>query len=163
MNARAVLSLLSIVIAASQSGCMFQSLTPIRQLTDQVRDLNDETRWARVDLAAQRVHPEYRADFLLRHRLWGHDVQIADTEATNIQISEDDETATATVSVSWYDQRTMLVFSSVIAQTYRKTDTGYMLNGERIVSGDLRLLEDPDEVAERMGGARESEPVALNR
>lgn len=127
------------------TGCMFQNLTPTRQLQDTVYQLNDETRWARIDLASQRVMPAYRARFLLAHRQWGHDIAIADIDPTHIQLGEDGEHARSLVTVTWYDQRTMELTRTVVTQQWERTDNGYMLSAETIVGGSDLLLEQIDE------------------
>ena len=137
-----VLSLLAL------PGCIFQALSPERQLTDQVHALNDEARWARIDLASERVSPEYRETFLLSHAAWGGDVQIADADLTNVTLAAGNGSATSRVSMSWYDQRTLLVSSSVLVQEWTFTENGFLLAGESIVAGDERLLDLPQEAAE---------------
>jgi hypothetical protein len=128
-------------------GCMFQNLSPTRMLTDQVQALNDETRWARVDLAADRVAPDYRTTFLASHRGWGRDIQIADAELTNVALAAGEETASSLVTISWYDLSTMEVRSSTIVQHWIKTDNGFLLDEERVTDGDEAILILPEEDA----------------
>ena len=125
-------------------GCIFQQFSATQQLTEQVYAFNDETRWARVDLAADRVAPAYRARFAVTHAQWGSRVQIADTDLTRVQLAEDEETASSIVSVSWYDSDTMIVRGSVLRQHWVSTDNGYLLDGEEIVGGDETLLHRPE-------------------
>jgi len=139
MRAISVLAVCSLMLA----GCIFQNLSSSRQLTDQVYAFNDEIRWARIDLATERVAPEYRAEFVLAHRMWGHDIQIADADMTHVQIADDSASATSLVTFSWYDERTMRLHSTVIQQRWTKTDDAFLLEGEDIVGGDETLLGDP--------------------
>jgi hypothetical protein len=138
------------VICLLLSGCIFQNLSDTRRLQDTVYQFNDETRWARIDLASQRVSPDYRARFLLAHRMWGHDIAIADVDPTNIQMAEEGDSASSQVTVTWYDQRTMELHSSVLTQHWVKTDNGYLLDSETIIGGSDDLLvppsEDPEDV-----------------
>lgn len=138
MRARHLLPIAGLLL----SGCLFQNLAPERQLQDTVYQLNDETRWARIDLASQRVHASYRAHFLLAHRAWGHDIAIADIDPTNIQIDGEGDTARSLITVTWYDQRTMLLERTVITQQWQRTDNGYQLSGETIIGGSEALLEE---------------------
>ncbi len=135
----------SVLLLSTLSGCILQNLSATRQLTDQVYALNDEIRWARIDLATERVSPEYRPAFLAQHRAWGHDVQIADSDTTHVQIADDMESATSLVTLSWYDERTMELHTSVIQQRWVKTDNGFMLDLVRVVGGEESLLEVPPE------------------
>lgn len=122
---------------------MFQSLAPTQQLTEQVYAFNDETRWARIDLAADRVAPAYRQTFAVSHAGWGSDIQIADTDLTHVQLAEDQQSASSLVSVSWYDNATMIVRASVLRQHWVHTEGGFLLDGEEIVGGDETLLRLP--------------------
>lgn len=137
--------LLALGLALGASGCIFQHMTPERQLTDQAYAINDEVRWARVDLAAQRVDPEYRATFIASHVEWGTNIQIADCDMTNVTFEDGQTQATTLVAVSWYDQRTMEVNASVVSQHWHMTENGFQLDGEDIVGGNEDLLVFPEE------------------
>ena len=162
MRALAKLSV-ACLLAFSLSGCILENLSGTRQLTDQVYALNDEIRWARIDLATERVAPDYRPTFLAQHRLWGHDIQIADSDTTHVQISDDSDSATSLVTLSWYDERTMELHTTVIQQRWVKDgDMGaFQLDLVRIVGGHPGLLEDPPEEleaeAESAGGETSSD------
>ncbi len=136
MRVSAIVPLLGLLLG----GCIFQNLTPTRQLQDTVYQLNDETRWARIDLASQRVTDDYRVHFLLAHRAWGHDIAIADIDPTNIQVDDDSEHARSLVTVTWYSQSTMELARTVITQQWNRTDNGYRLASETIVGGDEQLF-----------------------
>lgn len=145
----------SVVLLAALSsllaGCLFQSLSPTRQLSDQVYSLNDETRWGRVDLAAQRVMPAYRVSFVASRRDWGRDVAIADTEVSALVLAQDGNSATSTVEISWYDQRSMVLRGTVLRQRWAKTDAGFLLEEETVFAGDDTLLAAPEEEAGAAG------------
>ena len=47
----------------------------------------------------------------------------------------------------------MELYSTVLAQHFRKTDNGYLLDGETIVAGDDRLLLLPEEEEPTEGDA----------
>jgi hypothetical protein len=138
-------TLLLLVLGTSLSGCLLQNMGAERQLTDQVYALNDEIRWARIDLATERVSPDFRTEFLTLHRAWGHDIQIADSDCTHVQISDDSESATSLVTLSWYDQQTMEVHTSVIEQRWIKTDSGFLLDRVTVVGGEPRILATPED------------------
>ena len=146
---------LSAVLTLALGGCIFQNLSTSRQLTDQVYAFNDEIRWARIDLATERVAPDYRTEFVLAHRMWGHDIQIADADMTHVQIADDSETATSLVTFAWYDERTMRLHSTVVQQRWTKTDDNFLLAGEEIVGGDETLLADPPVETEEATAAAE--------
>ncbi|MGE0784708.1 MAG: hypothetical protein AB7S26_03395 [Sandaracinaceae bacterium] len=155
MRTRTTLALAGLLL----SGCIFQNLSSARVLQDTVYQLNDEARWARIDLASQRVTRDYRAAFLLSHRAWGHDVAIADIDATTIDMGDGEDTARSLVTVTWYDQRTMELSNTVLTQQWVRVDGSYFLDGETIVGGNEDLFEevDPEIVEEANRG-----PVAVN-
>lgn len=155
--------LLCLVLAISLSGCIFQHLSPTRKLTDQVYALNDEARWTRIDLATERVAPRYRETFLVSHRMWGHDIQIADSDTTNVHIADDLQTATSLVTISWYDQRTLELRASVLRQHWESTGDGYVLDGETVIGGDPDLLDLPEEDAEEGDSEAEDEGAIAAR
>jgi hypothetical protein len=127
------------------AACVFQRFAPTQLLRDEVEALVDESRWGRVDLASERVTSSYRGEFLSSRRDWGRDVRIADAELTNLVLAEDMNTASATIEVTWYDQRTMEVSGTVLSQRWVRDDERYMLEGETVVSGDDALLAAEDE------------------
>lgn len=151
-------SVLVAVLVLGLAGCIFDHMSPQTILTNQVYAFNDETRWARIDLAATRVAPDYRPTFLTSHAAWGTDIQIADTDLTNVTFGEGQERAVSTVAVSWYDQRTLDVRASVLAQHWVRQDTGYVLEREEIVGGDETLLALPEEDAEAPAETPEPAP-----
>jgi hypothetical protein len=142
-------------------GCMLQNLSKEERLRDSVVGYNDECRWGRIDLAAQRVMPAYRQRFRLTHHGWGRNLQIADSEIVHVETAgEDSEVAISTVIVRWYDQSTMILADSTLRQSWKKVHGGYILLEEAVVAGHPGLLEippellpDPDDAA---GGAEDA-------
>jgi hypothetical protein len=135
-------------------GCIFQRFSPTELLTQQVRSLNDETRWGQVDIAADRVEPTYRDRFMSRRDEWGTDVRIADTELSRVVVAEDLQSATSLLEITWYDQRTMEVSETVLSQHWVKRDDAYLLDDETITGGDdtLFAFEESDEAIEEEDG-----------
>ena len=155
MRAHHLLALVTLLLG----GCLLQNLGADRQLTDQVYAFNDEVRWARIDLATERVSPDFRPAFLAMHRAWGHDIQIADSDCTHVQISDDSQSATSLVTLSWYD-RSLNVRTSVVRQRWIKTDSGFLLDQIVVVGGDEGILEAPPEDTE--GGETEAAPTDVS-
>jgi hypothetical protein len=135
------LPLLAFVLA---SGCIFQNVGSEEKLRDAVVGYNDETRWNRMDLAQLRVTPARRGDFRLRHHRWGRDIQIADMDILDVQVSgEEQENATSVVHISWYDQSTMMIADTIVAQEWERVTGGYILVEETVREGNGTLLEIP--------------------
>ena len=138
-----------IAFGAGHIGCILQNISPEERLRDAVVGYNDETRWNRLDLAQQRVTPMKRGEFRLRHYRWGRDIQIADLDILDVQVrGEDRDNATSIVQIRWYDQSTMLLADTVVAQEWERVTGGYILTAEDVREGDETLLEIPEQLLE---------------
>jgi hypothetical protein len=136
------LPLLAFVLA---SGCIFQNVGSEEKLRDAVVGYNDETRWNRLDLAQLRVTPARRGDFRMRHYRWGRDIQIADMDILDVQVSgEEHENAISVVHISWYNQSTMMIADTIVAQEWERVTGGYILIDETVREGNETLLEIPE-------------------
>ena len=135
------------LVSSVLAGCLFQNLSPTQGLSDQVYGLNDESRWDRLDLAVQRVAPRYRAAFMGSRHEWGRDIAIADTEVSALVVADDLASATSSVEISWVDQGSMELRSTVLRQHWIRTDNGYLLDEETVTSGDEALLSTPEDDA----------------
>lgn len=139
------------------SGCIFQNIGSEEKLRDAVVGYNDETRWNRMDLAQLRVTPARRGDFRLRHHRWGRDIQIADMDILDVQVSgEEQENAISVVHISWYDQSTMMIADTVVAQEWERVTGGYILIEETVREGSAALLEIPPHLVPDAGAEGEA-------
>ncbi len=147
MLARVTLSsrLAVVLVVGGLGGCtLLEMSAPETRLSDVVYQLNDEARWGRVDLAAQRVAPEWRARFLAQHRRWGRDVRVADADVTNMELGLPDDRAASVVTYSWIDERTMELSSTTVRQIWESNGEGFRLVREEIAGGDPALLVRPE-------------------
>ncbi len=133
---RRILPIATLLLA----GCMLQNVAPTERLGDAVNGITDETRWGRVDLAAQRVDPRFRAHFSASHTRWGRQIQIADAEVTQMTLADDGNSAVSVVAVSWYQLDAMDLRLSVVEQRWKRNGNEFVLSRERIVDGDNTLL-----------------------
>ncbi len=134
----AVLLLSSIGLGACGA---LNNLSPERRLQEHVHMLNDEARWGRVDMAAMRCAPEYRAEFVARHRMWGRGIRIGDADVTNIAMG--DPNMSSLVTYSWIDESTMEMTESVVRQDWHSQGDGYKLVGEEVLGGETGLFAPP--------------------
>lgn len=141
-------------------GCVFNSVSAEERLRDSVVGLNDETRWNRLDLAAQRVAPAFIGRFRATHHSWHRELQIADSEIVNVEIGEGREEATSFVTVRWYDQRTMLLSETTLKQKWRRALNGFVMIDEDVADGNPRLLELPEAFRTEPEDEPEDEPEA---
>lgn len=140
MRLRCFLALLLVCL----SSCIMQNMSPETRLRDAVVELNEETRWGRMDVARQRVSPAFRQQFVLSHARWGGDIQIADSDILGVNAGKDDGAAISRVAVRWYDQRTMLLSDTVLRQTWQSQKQSYILMSESVESGHPGLLAMPE-------------------
>ena len=111
-----------------------------KKIGDAVENLNKQTRWGRINDAALLVQPDYRETFLTQHSRWGTDIQLADSEVVNIQITNDAKNASAFVSYSWYAMDDMTLYETTLRQLWESRDNGYVLSSESVVKGNPKLL-----------------------
>lgn len=111
-----------------------------KKIGDAVENLNKQTRWGRINDAALLVQPDYRETFLTQHSRWGTDIQLADSEIVNIQITNDAKNASAFVSYSWYAMDDMTLYETTLRQLWESRDNGYVLSSESVVKGNPKLL-----------------------
>ena len=136
---------LAALAALGLGGCLLDQNSPSTLLRDQVYGLNDEVRFARLDLASERVAPSYRQTFLRSHARWGGEVRIAEQDMAHIRLAEDSDSATSVVTVSWYDLNTMTVRRTVIRQRWVRSGESFALAGETLLGGEEGLLDLPDD------------------
>ncbi len=143
------------------TGCVFTNVTAEETLRDAVIGLNDEVRWNRIDLAAQRVDARFVGRFRATHHDWHRELQIADSEVVHVQMGEDRGRATARVTFRWYDERTLLLSETTLQQKWKRTMQGYMLIEEEVADGNDRLLRVPESMREAVEAADEARAAAL--
>jgi hypothetical protein len=139
------------------SGCIFGNVSSEERLRDSVEELNDQARWARIDLALAQVAPGLQNEYRATHRGWGRAIRVADMEVMGMVVGEDHDEATSTVTVRWYSTDTMMLAETTLKQKWRAALGGYRLVEETISEGDPRLLA---EVPTSGGEDTESEPEA---
>ena len=123
-------------------GCGLENASPTKKLADAVHGFNEATRWGEFGTAANLVDPNFRKQFLVNHRFWGGQVQLADSDIVHVEISTDREQATALVAYQWYLSGQMSLLQSVVRQRWMLLGGGdYGLVSEVVVQGDGRLFD----------------------
>ncbi|MBW2460414.1 MAG: hypothetical protein JRH11_02125 [Deltaproteobacteria bacterium] len=137
----------ALVVAASfLGGCLYQNMSPATKLRDSVEAGNEGARWGRMDIAYERIAPEYVRDYARRHYDWGDGIQMADLDILRLEMAEDEDSANVTVAFGWYDYDTMILHRTVVRQKWRSTGSGYfVLFEEEIIDGSDQLLEPEEE------------------
>jgi hypothetical protein len=125
------------------SGCTLSNMTPQARFQDSAYTLNDAARWGQVDLAMQHVSPKYLNRFAERHRAWGESISIAEIDLVRMKIAEDKRSAMSEISLSWYSDGGVTIYSSVITQTWEVVRGKFRLVDEAIRRGDPRVFAPP--------------------
>jgi hypothetical protein len=134
-------ALLSLAFALSPlCACFLANSSTTKKIGDAVNNLNNQARWGRINDAALLVEASYRDTFLDHHRLWGSEIQLADTEVVNIQIADDSKHASAFVTYSWYAMADMTLHETTLRQQWSAVRSTFALSSEAVVGGDPRLL-----------------------
>ena len=122
------------------AACFLAGVSVDKKVGDTVYMLNNQARWGRINDASQMVDADYRDAFIDRHRLWGSDIQLADTEIVNIQIASDSKQASAFVNYTWYAMKDMTLHETTLQQLWSARNSGFALSSEVVVGGDPTLL-----------------------
>jgi hypothetical protein len=157
---RALGALLGLVASAGAAGgaaglwggCLLAGQSRTDTLQDAVHGMVDELRWARAEVAADRVAVAYRARFVRSREGWGDRIQIADCDLQNVRMARDEKSATAIVTVSWYALDAMDLRQTRIRQRWELVGGAFVLADERVIAGDASLLGSATEAGP--GGTR---------
>jgi len=130
-----------LIVCVLLSGCLFESLTASKRLSDSVESMNKSTRWGQFAQAAQLVDPIYRSRFMETHSHWGQTIQVADSEVMQVELAPDKQSAVSMIAYEWYMNDAMTLHQSVVRQRWSKTSDNFGLFSEAVVQGDPRLLQ----------------------
>lgn len=140
----AMAALAGCLAALAAGGCgAAQTAEP---LDEAVRAYNDAIRWERFEMAAGRVPPEQRDDFLdQRDRLHG-DLRIHHSEVVRVRFDAQQRRARVQIKYVWYLDSRGTVHETHAVQRWERRGRFW------IVTGEIRLRGEP------MPGVSEPEP-----
>lgn len=123
-------------------GCPVGHQSPPARAQEAATELNVNTRFGRMALAAEHVAPAAREAFLARRKAWGSDIRVADYELAGLKMNGDADAETF-VKVAWYrvDQGDLRV--TTIKQKWRDFKGTWQLVDESRADGDAGLIGDP--------------------
>jgi hypothetical protein len=106
-----------------------------------------------MDIAMERVAPEYAREYALRHQEWGDSIQMADLDILRVAMAEDEDSATVTVAFSWYSYDDMTMQRTVVQQKWKSVTGGYfVMFEEEVIDGSEDLLALPEGAEEELAG-----------
>ncbi len=128
--------LLAVMLGAC--GCL-GSLTRGGKLQESALNLNQATRFGRMDLALELVAAKAQGEFAKRHGAWGRDIRLVDLEMQGATL-KDKDTAVVLVMVGWQRLDETELRVTQLMQTWRYEENGWRLALESRSGGDLGLL-----------------------
>jgi hypothetical protein len=145
MDKNASKLLLAAVFSVSVAllGCPVGHLSPPARAQEAATELNVNTRFGRMELAAEKVSPEHREAFLLRRKAWGSTVRVADYELAGLQMKKGEADADVLVKVAWYrvDQGDLHI--TILKQKWHDFKGDWRLVDESRADGDVGLIGEP--------------------
>ena len=105
-------------------------------------ELNVNSRFGRMELAAERVSPAQREAFLERRKSWGANVRVADYELAGFKMKGEAD-AEMIVKVSWYRIDEGDLRTTLLKQKWHDFKGDWKLVAEARADGDLGLIGEP--------------------
>ncbi len=139
-------SAMLLAVAMSLAGC-FAPPSNGQKLTEAARELNVNSRFGRMDMAASYASPAARQAFLERRATWGNEVRVMDVELASLNLDEEEDEALVEVVVSWMRVDESQLRATRVAQKWRTKDGNWQLTREKRIAGDLGLFGEHVEVA----------------
>jgi hypothetical protein len=122
-------------------GCPVGHQSPTVRAQEAATEFNVDTRFGRMEIAAERVAPEERMAFLERRRAWGASVRVADYELAGVRMHGDAD-ADAFVRVSWYRVDQGDLHLTTLKQKWHDFKGEWRLVGEDRADGEAGLIGD---------------------
>jgi hypothetical protein len=134
---------LALALALLCLGCPIGHQSPPARAQEAATELNVNTRFGRMELAAEKVAPAARDAFLERRRSWGANIRVADYEMTGFRMMKGESDAEMLVKVAWYriDQGDLRI--TVLKQKWHDFKGDWKLVEEARADGDLGLIGEP--------------------
>ncbi|MBS2012346.1 MAG: hypothetical protein JST00_05645 [Deltaproteobacteria bacterium] len=133
---------LVLVSTALLLGCPLSGQSKPARMQEAAQELNLNTRFGRMELAAERVSPKARAAFFDRRKGWGGQVRIADWELAGMRLDGDAEAET-TVRIAWYRANEGDLKVTTLKQKWHDFKGDWKLTDEVRIDGEIGLLGEP--------------------
>lgn len=104
-------------------------------------DFNLNTRFGRMELAAESIDPKMRETILQARRKWGGEVRLADMELAGMKsLDKASDDVDVSVRIAWYRPNEGELKTTLLSQRWHGTKGDYKLVEEKRVDGDVGLL-----------------------
>jgi hypothetical protein len=113
-------------------------------LSESIRSFNDGVRWGRFAMAASRLPPQQRGDFVDQMDERADDLKITDYEVVRVEPQGPKE-AKVQVKLSWYKNSEGLLRETHAMQTWERVGkTWLMVDSARVRGAEMPGLPDSD-------------------
>jgi hypothetical protein len=133
MTRATVAAAAALVSAAALAGCGATSRSG-ETLVESVRTYHEGIRWSRIPIAASRIPPAERADFITEWDEIADDLRITDYEV--VQMAQGDRTATVEVKYTWYLDSRQVVHETRASEDWERQGQVWIKVGERHARGE---------------------------
>jgi hypothetical protein len=140
------------------AGCPVGHQAPGARAQETANEFNVDTRFGRMELAAEKVAPDERDAFLERRRAWGASVRVADYELAGVRMKGDAD-AEMFVRVSWYRVDQGDLHLTTLKQKWHDFKGEWKLVDEGRADGDPGLIGDGPAPAPAAIGAVKAKPA----
>jgi hypothetical protein len=139
-------ALFALVTSLAAAGC-FAPPNLTDKLADAAINMNQATRFGRMDVALEHIGAKSRDEFAKHHVDWGRGTRIVDVELAGMNMVEKDQ-ADVFLTVSWQraDEGDLRV--TYLSQRWKNEKGSWLLQDERRKSGDIGLFGEPMPIRE---------------
>jgi hypothetical protein len=129
----------SLALSLVLLGCPIGHQSAPARAQEAATELNVNSRFGRLELAAEKVAPTAREAFMARRKAWGSTVRVADYELAGVQMKGNDD-ADLFVKIAWYriDQGDLRV--TLLKQKWHDFKGDWKLVDESRAEGDVGLI-----------------------
>jgi len=131
----------AVVLALSLSGCALAGQSKGARMQDAAQELNLNTRFGRMELAAEHVSEKARAKFFDSRKAWGGAIRVADYELAGLSMKGEGEAETL-VKIAWYRANEGDLKVTTLKQKWRDFKGDWKLTEEARIDGEHGLLGD---------------------
>ena len=123
-------------------GCPIGHQAPPVRAQEAANELNVNTRFGRMEMAAEHVSAPEREKFLARRKAWGGGIRVADYELAGLRMRGDEDAETL-VKIAWYRMDEGDLRTTTLRQTWHVLKGDWKLVDEARADGDIGLLGEP--------------------
>ncbi len=135
-----VLLVSCVLLSAGVSACAAAHRTSSQRLVDAARELNEASRFGRMDVAADLAARGAETSFLERRRTWGNDVRVVDVNVASVEFA-DQFSAEVMVQIAWTHMAQGTLNNTTLKQSWEdRKHEGWKLTREQRVEGAQGLF-----------------------